>query len=59
MHREKTQNIKPRNEKGEIPKKKPQKFRESSETSLRIYISKNWKILRKWTNFQIITTIQN
>jgi hypothetical protein len=44
MRREKTQVSKIRNEKGEITKKKPRKFRESSGTTLRTCIQINWKI---------------
>jgi hypothetical protein len=44
MRREKTQISKIRNE-----KQRPWKSRESSETTLRINIPINWKIMKKWT----------
>jgi hypothetical protein len=50
MRREKTQISKIRNAKGEITTTQ-RKSRESSETTLRINISINLKILKKWTNF--------
>jgi hypothetical protein len=50
MRREKTQIIKIRNTKEEI-KTNTKKSRESSETTLRTYISVNLKILKKWTDF--------
>jgi hypothetical protein len=49
MRREKTPISKIRNEKGETTT--PRKSKESSKTILRIYIPKNWKILKKWKNF--------
>jgi hypothetical protein len=50
MRRERTQISKIRKAKGEITTK-PRKSRESSETTLKIYIPINWKTLKKWTNF--------
>jgi hypothetical protein len=50
MQREKTQISKIRNKKGEITTN-TRKSRESSETTFRNYITINWKILKKWTNF--------
>jgi hypothetical protein len=50
MRREKTQISKIRNKKGEITTN-TRKSRESSETTFRNYITINWKILKKWTNF--------
>jgi hypothetical protein len=50
MRREKIQISKIRNAKGEITKI-PQKFRKSSETTLRAYTQINLKILKKWTDF--------
>jgi hypothetical protein len=58
MRREKTQISKIRNAKGDITQT-PRKSRESSETTLRIYIPINFKILKKWINFEILMTIQN
>jgi hypothetical protein len=55
MKREKTQISKIRNEKGEITTK----TMESSETTLKAYIPKNWKILKKWAHCWILMTIQN
>jgi hypothetical protein len=57
MRREKTQINEIRNKKEEITT--PRKFRELSETTLRTYIPINLKILKKWTNFWILMTIQN
>jgi hypothetical protein len=50
MRREKTQISKIINAKREITKT-PQKSRKSSETTLRVYILINLKILKKWTEF--------
>jgi hypothetical protein len=58
MRREKTQINKIRNAKGEI-KRTPQKSRKSSQTALRTYTPINLKILKKWTDFLILMTIQN
>jgi hypothetical protein len=50
MRREKTQISKIRNAKGG-DNNKPNRSRESLETTLRTYIPENLKILKKWTNF--------
>jgi hypothetical protein len=50
MRREKTQISKIRNKKCKI-KTNTKEIRESSETTLRIYIEINWKMSKKWTNF--------
>jgi hypothetical protein len=50
MRREETQISKIRNEKGEITTN-TKEIQRITETTLRTYIPRNWKILKKWTNF--------